>query len=54
MNKQLQISFPQFDFQKAKEAMRLVDILKLEDQVTHLKYSIRTHKGNYTKIKKQK
>ena len=57
MGKQLQISFPTFPpdmFGKIKELYWLDERKKMEEEIEHLKNSIRTHKGHYTKIKKKK
>lgn len=53
MNTQLQIpfQFPADMFTKLKEQYRIADMLKMEAEIQSLKNSIRTHKGNYTKIK---
>jgi len=52
--RQLELHFPAFDFEKAKAAMLQADVFRLQQQIEHLKYVIRAHKGHYTRIKKKK
>jgi hypothetical protein len=56
MPKQLTIDFPkyQFNMDELKKTQLLNERVKLEEELKHLKYSIRTHKGHYTKLKNKK
>lgn len=52
MAKQLNIFFPPFQpdtFEKVKAAHALSDIVKLQKEIEHLKYSIRSYKGHQTR-----
>lgn len=54
---QLQIKFPLFSKEtviQIREKYKRDTITTLQEQVEHLKNSIRTHKGHYTKIKNKK
>ena len=54
MQAQLTIPFPAFAdglFDNIKKQYRQAELLTLEEKIKHLQYSIRTHKGHYTKLK---
>lgn len=52
MEKQLHINFPPFQpdtFEKVKEQHALLEYVKLQKEIEHLKYSLRSYKGHQTR-----